>query len=58
MKKDFELIIVGGGISGAIAGIAAAREGVKTLIVEKNGYLGGMLTAAGVGPMMTFHAGR
>ncbi len=58
MNKKYELIIMGGGISGTTAGIAAAREGVKTLIVEKNGYLGGMLTAAGVGPMMTFHAGK
>ncbi len=57
MTKTYELIISGGGISGAIAGISAARENVKTLIIEKNGYLGGMLTGAGVGPMMTFHAG-
>ncbi|MDC7236111.1 MAG: FAD-dependent oxidoreductase [Spirochaetales bacterium] len=57
MNKDCELLIVGGGISGSIAGIAAARAGVKTLMIEQNGYLGGMLTAGGVGPMMTFHAG-
>lgn len=57
MDKNFDLIIAGGGISGAIAGIAAARENIKTLIIEKNGFLGGMLTGSGVGPMMTFHAG-
>lgn len=57
INKSHDVIIVGGGISGAIAGIAAARENVETLIIEQNGYLGGMLTGAGVGPMMTFHSG-
>jgi len=54
---DYDVVIVGGGVSGAVAGIACARMGVKTLIIEKMGFLGGMLTAGGVGPMMTFHAG-
>ena len=53
----YDVIVVGGGVSGAVAGIASARQGVRTLIVEKMGFLGGMLTAGGVGPMMTFHAG-
>ncbi|MDF7808792.1 FAD-dependent oxidoreductase [Pontiellaceae bacterium B12219] len=53
----YDVIVVGGGISGAMAAIGAARAGAKTLVVEQYGFLGGMLTAAGVGPMMTFHAG-
>jgi hypothetical protein len=53
--KKFDIIVVGGGISGAVAAISAARNGSKVLIVEQHGFLGGMLTAAGVGPMMTFH---
>lgn len=56
--KKYDVIIVGGGISGAVAAISAAREGVSVLIVEQYGFLGGMLTAGGVGPMMTFHAGK
>lgn len=54
----YDVIVVGGGVSGAISAIASARYGAKTLIVEKMGFLGGMLTAGGVGPMMTFHAGN
>ncbi|VGO15337.1 hypothetical protein PDESU_03920 [Pontiella desulfatans] len=54
----YDVIVVGGGISGAMAAIGAARAGAKTLVVEQYGFLGGMLTAAGVGPMMTFHAGE
>jgi hypothetical protein len=57
-NKMYDVIVVGGGISGAMAGIGSARAGAKTLVVEQHGFLGGMLTAAGVGPMMTFHAGK
>lgn len=57
IDKKYDILIVGGGISGSMAAISAAREGAKVLLVEQYGFLGGMLTAAGVGPMMTFHAG-
>lgn len=56
-QQKYDILIAGGGISGVMAGIAAARLGVRCLIVEQYGFLGGMLTAGGVGPMMTFHAG-
>jgi len=55
---NYDVVVVGGGPAGAVAAIAAARQGAKTLLVERYGYLGGMLTAAGVGPQMTFHAGK
>ena len=54
---QYDVIVIGGGPAGAVAAIAAARSGAKTLLVEQNGYLGGMLTMAGTGPQMTFHAG-
>lgn len=53
----FDVLVLGGGVSGCCAAIAAARAGQKTLLIEQNGYLGGALTGCGVGPMMTFHAG-
>lgn len=43
-----DVLIIGGGASGTMAGIQAARMGVNTLIVEETNWLGGMLTAAGV----------
>lgn len=55
---EYDVVIVGGGVSGAVAGIASAKAGARTIIVEKMGFLGGALTASGVGPMMTFHAGE
>ena len=57
MKKEYDIIIVGGGIAGVMAAISAGRIGADVLLIEQYGNLGGMLTIAGVGPMMTFHAG-
>jgi len=54
---NYDVIVLGGGPGGVTAAIASARNGAKTLLVEKEGYLGGALTAGGTGPQMTFHAG-
>ena len=56
--RNYDIVIVGGGTSGTMAAIAAGRSGASVLLIEKNGYLGGVMTGAGVGPMMTFHAGN
>lgn len=47
MKKEqlsYDVVVIGGGPGGLPAAIAAARQGMKVLLVEKNGYLGGNLT--------------
>jgi hypothetical protein len=49
-KADYttEVLVVGGGTGGTAAGIAAARQGAKVIIVEPGPWLGGMISAAGV----------
>ncbi len=48
-----DVIVVGGGPAGMCAAIAAAREGVKVLLVEQGAFCGGMATQGMVGPFMT-----
>lgn len=55
LPTDYDVCVLGGGVSGSVAGIAAARAGARVLVIEEHGYLGGSLTAMGVGPMMSFH---
>lgn len=56
--EQFDVVVVGGGFSGSIAAIAAARSQARTVVVEASACLGGSLTTNGVNPMMTFHAGE
>ncbi len=45
-----EVLVVGGGVSGFAAAVAAARTGARTLMVEKQGTVGGLVTAGLVSP--------
>lgn len=42
----WDVIVAGGGLGGVAAGIAAARSGAKTLLIERNTYVGGVATAS------------
>jgi ethanolamine utilization protein EutQ (cupin superfamily) len=48
---NYDVIVAGGGPSGVAAAIAAGRMGMKTLLVERYGFLGGNFTAALVNPL-------
>lgn len=54
---DYDVIIAGGGASGLIAAVAAARAGARTLLLEREGCLGGTATAAYVAQYVGFWNG-
>ena len=51
---NYDVAIVGGGISGFHAAIAASRCGLKTLLIEKNSTIGGLTTLGLVNPFMKY----
>ncbi|MBQ8804021.1 MAG: FAD-dependent oxidoreductase [Tyzzerella sp.] len=42
---EYDVIVVGGGVAGVAAAVAASRNGAKTLLMEKTVILGGLATA-------------
>ena len=44
IKKSVDVLVAGSGPAGVGAAIAAGREGVKTLLIERSGCIGGMST--------------
>lgn len=45
VRDEVDVLVAGGGLGGVSAAVAAARAGAKTLLVERNGFLGGVATA-------------
>ena len=48
----YDVIVAGGGAAGCSAAYNLAKEGLKVLLIEKNSYLGGLMTGGLVTPMM------
>jgi hypothetical protein len=44
IQYDVDVLVIGGGSAGAAAGIAAARKGLRTLLIENLTSLGGLMT--------------
>jgi hypothetical protein len=51
---ECNVLVCGGGPSGFTAAISAARNGAKTILVERYGFPGGMMTAGYVNPIYGF----
>ena len=56
-----DVLVAGGGVSGCAAALAAARAGAKTMLLERNGTLGGVATTglmANIGNLFMDRDGR
>ncbi|MDD3927953.1 MAG: FAD-dependent oxidoreductase, partial [bacterium] len=49
LSAQADVVVLGGGPTGVCAAAAAARQGASVILIEKNGYLGGVCTAGLVG---------
>lgn len=56
--QPYDVIVCGGGPGGIAAAVGAARLGVRTLLIERYGFLGGGATAMLVNPFMRYTAGK
>ena len=49
---EYDVLVVGGGTAGSAAAYTAAKLGMKTVLIEKNSFLGGSITSSLVVPAM------
>lgn len=54
--EKFDVVVVGGGAAGISCAWNAAKRGLKTLIIEKNIHLGGLITSGLVIPAMNLNS--
>ena len=48
MSRQYDVIVTGAGPAGFAAAVKAARDGARTLLVDKNPFAGGTWTAGGM----------
>lgn len=58
VRYETDVAVVGGGIAGVSAALAAARSGARVTLVERFGVLGGNATVGGVGAFCGETAGQ
>ena len=47
-EMETDVLVCGGGCAGLAAALSAARQGQKTLLIERAGFAGGIITAVGL----------
>lgn len=55
---EVDVLVAGAGVSGCAAAVAAARAGAKTMLIERNGVLGGVATAGLMGNIVNDYMNR
>ncbi|MBR2869878.1 MAG: FAD-dependent oxidoreductase [Clostridia bacterium] len=52
--KEYDLIVVGGGLAGVASAVSAKRQGLNVLIIERSGCFGGAISNNLVYPFMRY----
>ncbi len=53
--KKYDVVVIGGGLTGTAAAVAAARGGSSVLLIERINALGGAPCTMGVNPFMNYY---
>ncbi len=53
VNYECDVLVAGGGTAGVVAALAAARNGAKTILIDRYGFLGGTMLN-GAGPLHSF----
>lgn len=51
-EEQYDVVVVGGGPAGICAAVSSARQKADTLLIERLGVVGGMMTAGHVDPIL------
>ena len=52
---SYDVVVCGGGVAGVAAAVSAARAGMKTALIERQGCFGGTATLGYVNPISGFY---
>ena len=58
VKKEYDVIVCGGGVAGVAAAVTAAKRGFSTLLLEKSNILGGLATLGQINLFVPMCNGR
>ena len=58
VKKEYDVIVCGGGVAGVAAAVTAAKQGYSTLLIEKSNILGGLATLGRINLFVPMCNGR
>lgn len=53
-KGDYDVVVVGGGVAGTLAAVAAAREGARAVLIQNRDQLGGNASLENLVPPVGF----